>query len=88
MQGVYKHYKNKLYFVLGESTHSETMESMVVYQALYGDYGLWVRPKAMFVETLDNGSARFSFVADKLTAALIDEYQVDLTKLNPMAHAK
>ena len=81
MLGVYKHYKNKLYLVLGECTHSETMESMVVYQALYGDYGLWVRPKAMFVETLADGTPRFALIANQLTAALIDDYQVDSSKL-------
>jgi hypothetical protein len=39
--------------VLGTAHHSETMEPLVVYQALYGDYGLWVRPEAMFIETVE-----------------------------------
>lgn len=47
--GLYRHYKGKDYEVIGEATHSETEESLVVYRALYGDYGLWVRPTAMFL---------------------------------------
>jgi hypothetical protein len=47
--GVYRHYKGNNYRVLGEAKHSETLEAMVVYQALYGERGLWVRPKEMFV---------------------------------------
>jgi hypothetical protein len=48
----YKHYKGKLYKVLGLARHSETLEEMVVYQALYGDMGIWVRPLSMFLETV------------------------------------
>lgn len=63
--GLYKHYKGNLYRVIGLSRHSETLEELVVYQALYGDYGLWVRPRAMFLETVViNGidTDRFSFI--------------------------
>lgn len=48
--GRYRHYKGKDYEVIGEAVHSETLEAMVVYRALYGEYGLWVRPKKMFLE--------------------------------------
>lgn len=51
--GIYRHYKGQRYRVLGTARHSETMEPLVVYQALYGDYGLWVRPAAMFSETIE-----------------------------------
>ena len=81
MKGVYQHYKNKPYFVLCESTHSETMETMVVYQALYGEYGIWVRPKAMFEELLADGTPRFAFISDKFTSDFIEKYQIDLTKV-------
>ena len=50
--GVYRHYKGQRYQVLGTARHSETLEPLVVYRALYGEHGLWVRPLAMFVETV------------------------------------
>ena len=48
--GLYRHYKGKNYRVIAQATHSETLEQMVVYQALYGEGGMWVRPLAMFLE--------------------------------------
>ena len=51
--GIYRHYKGQRYRVLGTAHHSETLEPLVVYQALYGDHGLWVRPAAMFSETIE-----------------------------------
>lgn len=50
--GLYRHYKGQPYRVLGTARHSETMEPLVVYQALYGEYGLWVRPASMFCENV------------------------------------
>ena len=50
--GLYRHYKGNDYRVLHLARHSETREALVVYQALYGDRGIWVRPAAMFVETV------------------------------------
>lgn len=52
--GLYRHYKNKMYRVLGTALHSESLEPLVVYEALYeNDLGkLWVRPAAMFLETI------------------------------------
>lgn len=52
MRGIYRHYKGNLYEVLELARHSETEEELVVYRALYGDYGVWVRPLAMFTETV------------------------------------
>lgn len=51
--GLYEHYKGMRYEVLGTARHSETLEPMVVYRALYGGYGLWVRPAAMFLEAVE-----------------------------------
>ena len=48
--GRYRHFKGKEYQVLGVASHSETLEPMVVYRALYGEGGLWVRPAAMWNE--------------------------------------
>ena len=50
--GKYRHYKGNFYEVIGVARHSETLEEMVVYRALYGEGGLWVRPLAMFLETV------------------------------------
>jgi hypothetical protein len=49
-KGIYRHYKGNLYEVLMTAQHSETEEWMVVYKALYGEKGTWVRPYDMFVE--------------------------------------
>jgi len=65
--GLYRHYKGNDYRVLGIARHSETLEPMVMYQALYGEGGIWVRPAAMFTETVEFGGgrvARFAFVAE------------------------
>ncbi|OUY06043.1 DUF1653 domain-containing protein [Acinetobacter populi] len=67
-KGLYRHYKGQLYQVLGVARHSETEELMVVYQCLYGEYQLWLRPFDMFREnvTLDNGNVvpRFEFLQE------------------------
>lgn len=65
--GYYRHFKGMPYRVLGSARHSETMEDLVVYQALYGERGLWVRPAAMFLETVEHEGRmqpRFAFERD------------------------
>jgi len=52
--GIYQHYKGPKYEVLGLSQHSETGDYLVVYRALYGAYGLWVRPLSMFLEQVES----------------------------------
>ncbi len=60
--GLYRHYKGGMYRVLDTVRHSETLEPMALYQALYGEQGLWVRPAAMFVEqVLIDGVAQARF---------------------------
>ena len=51
--GLYRHYKGQRYEVLGTARHSETLEPMTLYRALYGERGLWVRPAAMFLEEIE-----------------------------------
>jgi len=51
--GVYRHFKGRRYEVVGTARHSETEEEFVVYQALYGDGDLWVRPRAMWDERIE-----------------------------------
>ena len=65
--GIYRHYKGNLYRVISTATHSETLEPMVVYRALYGEFRLWVRPAAMFGETVERGGEtclRFTRISD------------------------
>ncbi|MGX5724516.1 DUF1653 domain-containing protein [Metapseudomonas otitidis] len=50
--GLYRHYKGQQYRVIGTARHSESEEELVVYQALYGEHGLWVRPLEMFTGTV------------------------------------
>jgi hypothetical protein len=50
--GRYRHYKGNEYEVIGVARHSESEEEFVVYRALYGEQGLWIRPVAMFLETV------------------------------------
>jgi len=65
--GKYRHYKDKEYRVLHLATHSETGEQLVIYQALYGEMGIWARPLDMFLETVEvNGETvfRFSYIEE------------------------
>lgn len=49
----YRHFKGNEYLVLHQAKHSETLEDLVVYQALYGERGIWVRPLSMFLEKIE-----------------------------------
>ncbi len=64
-KGKYRHFKGKEYEVLEVAKHSETLEDMVVYKALYGDGGVWVRPLSMWEEEVEYQGRkvrRFTFV--------------------------
>lgn len=56
--GRYRHFKGNEYMVLHIARHSETLETMVVYQALYGDCGVWVRPASMWNEVVEHNGKR------------------------------
>lgn len=65
--GIYRHFKGNRYELIGIAKHSETLEPMVVYRALYGERGLWVRPAAMWTETVDRDGylgPRFAYVGE------------------------
>ena len=69
--GLYRHYKGGLYEVQGVVRHSETLQPMVLYRALYGQRGLWVRPFDMFLETVQvegRTVSRFTWIANDATA--------------------
>lgn len=65
--GRYRHFKGMEYEVIGIANHSETMEPMVVYRAMYGEGTLWVRPAAMWNETVTRDGVtkpRFTYIGD------------------------
>jgi len=65
--GRYRHFKGKEYEVLGVARHSETEEELVVYRALYGDFGFWVRPVSMWNEAVERDGKtfrRFTYIGE------------------------
>ena len=65
--GKYRHFKGMEYEVLFTAKHSETEEELVVYRALYGDFGYWVRPASMWMETVESDGKvvpRFSYIGE------------------------
>ena len=58
--GIYRHYKGNYYQVIGVAKHSETEEDLVVYRALYGGFGLWVRPLKMFTDQIEHQGRQVS----------------------------
>jgi len=60
--GRYRHYKGNEYEVIAIARHSETLEPMVVYKALYGDNCIWVRPASMWFDTISEGITRFMYL--------------------------
>jgi len=66
-RGLYRHYKGGQYEVIDTVRHSETEEEMVLYRALYGERGLWVRPLAMFTQSVTadgRTTARFEYIGE------------------------
>ncbi|RGE67200.1 DUF1653 domain-containing protein, partial [Anaerotruncus colihominis] len=65
--GRYRHFKGNEYEAIGLARHSETLEQLVVYRALYGEGGLWVRPLDMFMEEIERDGkriARFTYIGE------------------------
>ncbi len=65
--GLYRHFKGNYYQVIGTARHSETMEELVVYRALYGERGLWVRPASMWNELVERDGRtvkRFTYMGN------------------------
>jgi hypothetical protein len=74
--GFYRHYKGGEYEVIGTVRHSEDLQPMTLYRALYGERGLWVRPAAMFNETvvIDGVTQpRFKYLGEKLTINITEK---------------
>lgn len=66
-KGRYQHFKGNYYEVVDVARHSETQDEQVIYRALYGDGGLWIRPLAMFTETIERDGKsmqRFRYIGD------------------------
>jgi hypothetical protein len=74
--GFYRHYKGGEYEVVGMVRHSEDLQPMTLYRALYGEHGLWVRPAAMFNESVVIDGVlqpRFRYLGEKLTTHITEK---------------
>ena len=72
----YRHFKGNVYCVLHIAKHSETLEDIVVYQAMYGERGIWVRPLTMFEEVIERDGRTFR----RFEPISVEEAQVEINK--------
>jgi hypothetical protein len=81
--GLYRHYKGQQYRVFGVVQHSESEETLVLYQALYGAFGVWVRPLSMFIEQVEiegQLQPRFALLQAEETCLFDQKTAINLTK--------
>ena len=76
MEQYYRHFKGNVYCVLHIAKNSETLEDMVVYQAMYGEGGIWVRPKALFEEVIERDGKTLR----RFEPISVEEAQVEINK--------
>ena len=82
--GIYRHYKGNQYEVIGFAKHSETLEDMVIYKALYGERGIWVRPLSMWenpIEVDGKTVKRFEYVVESVREFLNNLDKIHITEL-------
>lgn len=87
--GKYRHFKGNEYEVIGLANHSETMEPMIVYRALYGEHGLWVRPASMWNETLSRDGKvfqRFAYVEEGIQLIIRKAEMADYENVRSFYH--